>query len=164
MSVWEQFTGRPSPPPPARQAAPGARGCPATPTERARPGGKVPATRGGQGREPQAAPGRGSRGVAARIPPPNPPTGPQAAGAPAPTPPRQRGWSPLPPAGPRRPRGGSEQGPPPRPSRLLPQEPRRTSEPAPTRQGPTRTAPRDGKRARSGAVWGQRPPSPERRQ
>ena len=55
----------PPPPSPARQAAPGARGGPATPTELVRRGGNAPATRGEQGREPQAAPQRESRGGAA---------------------------------------------------------------------------------------------------
>ena len=81
----ERSTGRPSSPPP--------RGCPATPTEHARRQGVRRRQRRGQGREPRAAPQRGSREATA----PHPPTGLQAAGALASTPPRREGGSPLPP-------------------------------------------------------------------
>ena len=108
---------------------------------------------GSQDGEPRAATQRGSREPAARPIPPHPPTGPQAAGAPAPTP-RGRGDGPP---SPRR-REEPERGPPPRPSRRLPQEPRRTSEPAPTRQDAARMAPCEGGRARTGVVWGATPP------
>ena len=50
------------------------------------------------------------------------------------------------------------------PSRVLPQEPRLTSKPAPAHKGATRTAPGDSKRARTAAVWGPRPLWPQRRQ
>ena len=49
-------------------------------------------------------------------------------------------------------------------SRLPPQEPRWTSKPAPAHKDATRAAPGDSKRARTGAVWGPRPPWPEQRQ
>ena len=65
-------------------------------------------------------PPRGGAGSQQRDPrPPTPPTGLQAAGAPTPTP-RGRGDGPPSP----RPREEPEHGPPPRPSRRLPQEPR----------------------------------------
>ena len=56
------------------------------------------------------------------------------------------------------PREEPERGPPPRPSRRLPQEPRGTSEPAPTRQDAAQIAPSEGGRARTGVVWGATPP------
>ena len=87
--------------PPPQQAAPGARGGPATPTERAR----------------RAAPQRESRGAAARPPRRAPPAGPQTAGAPAPTPPEAEGPVPPPPCGGVAPeRGaGARPAPPPEP-------------------------------------------------
>ena len=85
-------------------------------------------------------------------PPPTPPTGPQPAGAPAHTP-RGRGDGPPP-----RPREEPEHDPPPRPSRWLPQGPRRTSKPAPMRQDAAQIAPRKGGRARTAVVWGATPP------
>ena len=51
-----------------------------------------------------------------------------------------------------------EHDPPPRPSRRLPQGPRRTSEPSPTRQDASQIAPREGGRARTKVVWGATPP------
>ena len=88
-------------------------------------------------------PSRGGAGRPRRDPPP---PAPQAAGAPGPNPPSPR------------PREELERGPPPRPSRRLPQEPRRTSDPAPTRQDAAQIAPREGGRARTGVVWGATPP------
>ena len=98
-------------------------------------------------------PPRGGAGRPRRDPPTPPPNGPQAAGASAPTP-RGRGDGPPFP----RPREEPERGPPPRPSCLLPQEPRRTSEPAPARQDAAQIAPSEGGRARTGVVWGATPP------
>ena len=86
--------GPPLPPPPARQAAPGARGGPATPTECRE--GDAPTMRGGQGREPQDAPKRKSRGAAAR-PPPHPPHRPTSRGGASPQPPEAEGMVPPPP-------------------------------------------------------------------
>ena len=102
-------------------------------------------------------PPRRGAGRPRRDPPPTPPTGPQAAGAPAPTP-RGRGDGPPSP----RPREEPERGPPPRPSRRLPQEPRRTSESAPTRQDAAQIAPVECGRARTGVVWGATPPMDRR--
>ena len=93
-----RFTGRPPPPPPPpparlarrRQAAPGARGCPATPTERVRQGGIRRRRKGGRvGSRRPPSPEREQGGKSATHPPvpPPPPTDPQATGAPAPTPP-----------------------------------------------------------------------------
>ena len=104
-------------------------------------------------------PPRGGAGRPRRDPPPHPPTSPQAAGAPAPT---LRGRGDGPPSS--RPTEEPQHGPPPRPSCRLPQEPRGASEPAPTRQDAAQIAPREGRRARTGVVWGPRPPGPERRQ
>ena len=98
-------------------------------------------------------PPRGGAGSPRRDLPPYPPTGPQAAGAPAPTP-RGRGGGLSSP----RQRQEPEHGPPPRPSRRLPQEPRGASEPAPTRQYTAQIAPREGRRAQTGVVWGPCPP------
>ena len=67
---------------------------------------------GGQGREPRAAPQRGSREAATRRPPPHPPHRPARRGGAGHHPPRQGGWSPLPPPE----RGaGAQPAPPPRP-------------------------------------------------
>ena len=110
-------------------------------TRGARMGNRGPPPRGGAAR-PRRDP-----------PPPTPPTGPQAVGAPAPTP---RGRGDGPPSF--RPREEPERGPPTRPSRRLPQEPRGTSEPAPTRQDVAQIAPSEGGRARTGEVWGATPP------
>ena len=110
-------------------------------TRGARMGYRGPPPRGGAGR-----PRR-------ETPPPTPPTGPQAAGAPAPTP---RGRGDVPPSP--RPREEQERGPPPRPGRRLPEEPRRTSEPAPTRQDAAQIAPRESGGARTRVVWGATPP------
>ena len=85
------------------------------------------------GRHPEGE--QGGRGTTP--PPPHPPTGPQAAGAPAPSP-RGRGDGP-PPA-----RERSQSAIRPCPSRRLPRGPRRTSEPAPTRQDAAKIAPREG--------------------
>ena len=86
-------------------------------------------------------------------PPPQPPHRPPAAEAPAPTP-RCRGDGPPSP----RPREEPERGLPPHPSRRYPQEPRGTSEPAPTHRGAAQIAPSEGGRARTGVVWGTTPP------
>ena len=86
-----------TPPPPPPQAGPPAAGrtrrpgLPHGPDRTRTPGGEAPATKGGLGRGPQAAPPRGGRWGATAGPPPlspRPPTDPQAAGAPAPQPPR----------------------------------------------------------------------------
>ena len=154
----ERFRGRPSPPP--RQA-----GCirctgrPRDPDQTRTPGGECAGDERGAGYGTAGRPPEGQQGGRGATPPPrHPPYRPASRGGAGPHPPEAERMSPLPPTGPRRPRGGPEQGPPPCPSRLLPQELRRTSEPAPTRQGATQTAPGDGKRARTGAVWGPRPP------
>ena len=133
----------PQPPPP--------RGGPATATERTRRGGVRRRQEGGQGREPRAAPKRESREAAAR-PPPHPPRRAASLRGAGPHHPRQGGWSPLPP-----PERGAGARPAPRPSRRLPQEPRGTSEPTPTRQDAAQIAPREGGRARTGVVWGPGP-------
>ena len=88
-----------------------------------------------------------------RDPPHHPPHRSQAAGAPDPTPRGTGDCSPSP-----RPREEPEHSPPPRPSRRLPQEPRGTSEPAPTRQDAAQIEPSEGGRARTRVVWGPRPP------
>ena len=109
-----------------------------TPTEGARRGECADDKRGAR----VGPPPRGGAGRPRRDPPPIPPTGPQAAGAPAPTPPGRGDGFPSP-----RPREEPEHGPPPRPSRRLPQELRGTSEPAPTRQDAAQIAPSEGGRA-----------------
>ena len=92
--------GPPLPPPPSQAGLPAAgrtrrTGLPRDPDRTSTPGGRAPATKGGLGRKPQAAPPRERAGGPRRDPPPcpptPPPTGPQATGAPAHTPPRQRG-------------------------------------------------------------------------
>ena len=98
----------------------------------------VPTTRGGPGlstagRHPEGE--QGGRGT----PPPPPPHRPASR--------RGSGLHP-------RPREEPERDPPPRPSRRLPQGPRRTSKPAPTRQDAALIAPREGGGARTGVVWG----------
>ena len=88
-------------------------------------------------------PPRRGAGTPRRDPPPPPPapTGLQAAGALAPTP---RGRGDAPPPARERSRSVTR---PPRPSRRLPQGPRRTSEPSPTRQDAAQIAPSEGGRA-----------------
>ena len=98
-------------------------------------------------------PPRGGAGRPRRDPPPHPPHRPASRGGPGPHP---RGGGDGPPS--LRPREELERGPPPRPSRRLPQEPRGTSEPAPTRQDAAQIAPSEGGRARTGVVWGATPP------
>ena len=88
-----------------------------------------------------------------RDPPPPPPPLARKPRGPRPPPPGAGGVGPPP-----RPREEPERDPPPRPSRRLPQGPRRTSEPAPTRQDTAQIAPREGRRARTGVVWGPTPP------
>ena len=110
-------------------------------TRGSRMGYRGPPPRGGAGR-PRRDP-----------PPPQPLTRPQAAGAPAPSP-RGRGDGPPSP----RPREEPERGLPPRPSRRLPQELRRTGKPAPTRQDAAQIVPSEGRRALTGVVWGATPP------
>ena len=85
-------------------------------------------------------------------PPPAPPPARRPRG-PRPPPPGAGGVGPPP-----RPREEPERDPPPHPSRRLPQGPRRTSEPAPTRQDAAQIAPREGGRAQTGVVWGATPP------
>ena len=84
--------------------------------------------------------------------PPQPPHRPASRRGPGLHPPREGGWSPP------RPREEPERDPPPRPSCRLPRGPRRTSEPAPTRQDAAQIAPREGGRAQTGVVWGATPP------
>ena len=121
--------GSPSPPPsPGRHFDP----------DRTRtPEGSALTTRGGPGLSTAGRRREGEQGGRGATLPPQPPTGPQAAGAPAPTP-RGRGDGPPP-----RPREEPERGPPPRPSRRLPRGPRRTSEPAPTRQDAAQVTPEE---------------------
>ena len=96
---------RADPAPPPRQAGPPAAGrkrhpgLPHDPDRTRTPGGDAPATKGGLGRGPQAAPPKTGRWEdTARPPPcPLPPAGPQATGAPAPTPPEAEGMIPPPP-------------------------------------------------------------------
>ena len=95
----------------------------------------------------------GEQGGRGATPRPHPPRRPASRGGPGPQAPRQGGWSPPP-----RPGEELERDRPPRPSRRLPQEPRRTSEPAPTRQDAAQIAPSEGGRARTGVVWGAEPP------
>ena len=128
----------PSPPSPGR---------PRDPDGTRTPEGSAPTARGGPPRGGAARPWRDTP------PLPTPPNGPHAAGAPAPTP-RGRGDGPPSPC----PREEPECGPPPRRSRRLPQEPRRTSEPAPTRQDAAQMAPSGGGRAGTRVVWGATPP------
>ena len=138
--------------PPAAPHPPPARDGSATQTARARRRGVRRRHEGGQDGVPQAATQKRSREAAARPTPPKPPHRPASRGSPGPHPPRQGGWSPPPPE------RGAGGDPPPRPSRRLPQGPRRTSEHAPTRQDDTQIAPREGGRARTGVVWGATPP------
>ena len=136
----------PHPPPPP--------GGPATPTARARRKGVAPTAQGGTRMGYRGPPPRGGAGRPQRdlLPPPTPPPARKPRG-PRPQPPEEGGMVPPP-----RPREERERGPPCRPSRWLPQEPRRTSEPARTRQDAAQIAPREGRRARTGVVWGVRPP------
>ena len=94
-------------------------------------------------------PPRGGAGRPRRDHPPQPPH----RGGPGLQSPRQGGWSPLP-----RPREEPERSPPSPPSRRLPQEPRGTSEPAPTRQDAAQIAPSEGGQPRTGVVGGAKPP------
>ena len=126
----ERSTGRPSPPPtPGRHFGP----------DRTRtPEGSAPAAGRGPGlstagRRPEGE--QGGRGATA--PPPPPPYRSAGRGGPGPHPPRQGGRSPP------RPREEPERDPPPRPSRRLPWGPRRTSEPAHTRQDAAQIVPRE---------------------
>ena len=102
-------------PPPSHQARPPAAGrtrrtgLPRDPDRTRTPAGIAPATKGGLGREPQAAPRereQGGNGATPSPVSPPPPTGPQAAGAPAPTP-RGRGDDPP---SPQQDRGAREGG------------------------------------------------------
>ena len=97
-------------------------------------------------------PRRGAGRPRRDTPPPSPPPARKARGTRPPTP-EAGGVGPPP-----RPRQEPERDPPPRPSRRLPQGPRRTSEPMPTRQDAAQIAPREGGRARTGVVWGATPP------
>ena len=107
----------------------------------ARVGNRGPPPSGGGGR-PRSEP-----------PPPNPLPARKPRG-PRPPAPEAGGMVPPPP----RLRERPEHGPSTRPSRRLPQEPRGTSEPAPTRQDAAQIAPSEGGRARTGVIWGARPP------
>ena len=125
----ERSTGRPSPPPtPGRHCDP----------DRTRtPEGSAPTTRGGPGWNTAGRHPEGEQGGRAATPPPSS-EWPASRGGPGPHPPRQGGWSPP------RPREEPERDSPPRPTRRLPRGPRRTSEPAPTRQEAAQIAPREG--------------------
>ena len=115
----ERSTGHSSPPP--GQA--GRTRC--TLTERARWGGMRQRREGGQGREPRAAPQRGSGGAAAQPPPPpQPPRWPARRGGAGPHTPEAEGMIPPPPGGTAAPVRGAGARPAPRPSRRLPQDPR----------------------------------------
>ena len=162
----------PPPPPPAkltcrRQAAKGARGCPTTPAERVHLRGKRRRRRGDWAVGHRPSPPEEGGGEPQRDPPPLSPHSPTRTRGPRgrrpPTPPK---------AGDGLPslrqdhdvRGGRcSRAHLHAPSRLLPQELRWTSKSAPAHKGATRTAPGDSKRARTRAVWGPRPPWPERR-
>ena len=100
-------------------------------------------------------PPRGGAGRPRRDPPTPPPPPPaRKPQGPRPPPPEAGGMvPPLP-----RPREELERDPPPRPCRRLPQGPRRTSERAPTRQDAAQIMPSEGRRARTGLVWGAPPP------
>ena len=108
----------------------------------ARMGNRGPPPRGGAGRPRRNPPS----------PPPPPPA--RKPRGPQPPPPEAGGMVPPPPA---RERSRSAARPP-RRSRRLPQEPRRTSEPAPMCQDAAQIAPSEGGRARTGMVWGATPP------
>ena len=91
---------RAAPPPPPAAGRTRRPGLPHDPERMRTPGGDAPATKGGLGRGPQAAPPREGGGEPRHDPPPSPPTppnGPQAMGAPAPTPPEAEGMIPPPP-------------------------------------------------------------------
>ena len=92
---------RAAPPPPARQAGRTRRTGLPRDRDRARtPGGNAPATKGGLGMEPQAAPQKESRGATAQPPPPCPPTPPHrpaSRGGAGPHPPEAEGMIPPPP-------------------------------------------------------------------
>ena len=98
-------------------------------------------------------PRRGARRPRRDPPPPAPPPARKPRGPRPPPPEAGGGWSPPP--APERSRSATH---PPPPSRRLPQGPRRTSVPAPTRQDAAQIAPREGGRARTGVVWGARLP------
>ena len=100
------------------------------------------------GRHPEGE--QGGRG--ATPPPPTPPPARKPRG-PRPPPPGAGGMVPPP-----CPSEQPERDPPPSPSRRVPWGPRRTSEPAPTRQDAAQIAPREGGRARTRVVWGATPP------
>ena len=137
---------RPPPKPPPPGAAP-------RPRPNAQAGGECADDKMGARVGNRGPPPRGGAGRPRRDPPPAPPPARKPRGS-QPPPPQVRGDGPPFP----RPREEREHGPPPRPSRRLPQEPRGTSEPAPTRQDAAQIAPREGGRARTGAVWGPHPP------
>ena len=99
-------------------------------------------------------PRRGGAGRPQRNPPPPPPPPARRPRGPQPPPPEAGRMVPPPPT-PERSRSAAR---PPRPSRRLPKEPRRTGEPAPTRQDAAQNAPSEGGRARTGVVWGATPP------
>ena len=105
---------RAAPPPSPRQAAPAARGAPATPTERAHRGGNAQRTRGGQGGELWAAPQRESRGAAAQ-PPPHLPHRPASRGGASPHPPEAERMVPPPPSRTMAPQRGARARPAPPP-------------------------------------------------
>ena len=167
-----------APPPPrqadqptAGEAAPGARGCPATPAEHIYPGGVRRRRRGTGPGATGRPPGQGG-GEPRRDPPspllPTPPSGLQATGAPALQPPRCRGDPPPPPRRGRSARGREQPSPhtalPHASHGLLLRGPRQAGEPAPAHKDDTRTTPGAGTQTRTRAVWGTRPPRPEHRQ
>ena len=120
--------GPPLPPPPCRAGPPAAgrtrrTGLPRDPDRTRTPGGNVPATKRGLGREPQATPPEREQGGHGMTPPPVPPplpTSPQATGAPAPTPPEAEGMIPPPPGRTAAPEREAGAGPAPTPQPLAP--------------------------------------------
>ena len=161
------------PPPPPRQAdqptagraAPGVRGCLATPAEHIYPGG-VRRRRRGSGPGALGHPPRAEGwGTTARPRLPSPPHSPlrpaDHRGAGLPPSLRQRGRPPSPGRG-RGARGERQLSPhaarPQAHLRLLPRGLRQAGEPARAHKDDTRTTPGGGTRTRTGAVWGPRPP------
>ena len=102
------------------------------------PEGSAPATRRGPGLSTAGRRPEGEQGGRGATPPP-PPAPPPARGPLGPRPPPPEAGGMVPP----RPREEPERNPPPRPSRRPPWGPRRTSEPAPTRQDAEQIVPRE---------------------
>ena len=129
-------------------------GAPPRPRPHAHAGGECADDARGARMEYRRPPPRTGAGRPRRDPPPpHPPPPARKPRGPQPPPPGAGGVGPPP-----RLREELERDPPPRPSRRLPQGPRRTSEPSPTRQDAAQIAPREGGRARTGVVCGTTPP------